>query len=110
MIVCWITDLIFASKVRATAAELGLEVEFVRDTQAFLNKATAAQKVVVDLRTPGVMDVLTRLRDTPTTAKIARIGFIDHVQGEIMTAAQKLGCVVYSKGEFSRALPQILAS
>ncbi len=96
-------DLLFTSKIRETAAQLGLDCERVR---APADVAAAGAKIlIVDLRRP---DALPALDAAPPGTK--KIGFIDHERVDVMEAARARGCVALAKGKFSSDLARLLSA
>ena len=96
-------DLLFTSKIRETATQLGLDVQAVR-TAGDVAAATAdARFLIVDLRRP---DALAALEAAAPAAK--KIGFVDHERVDVMEAARARGCVALAKGKFSSDLPRLL--
>ena len=63
-VVHFITDMLFASKVREAAKHLGLTIQGVRDPQALAAAAREAKLVIVDLRVPRALEASTRCRAT----------------------------------------------
>jgi hypothetical protein len=104
-VVYLVTDLLFTSKIRETAQQLGLDVQAVR-TAADVASATASARVfIIDLRRP---DALGALKDAAPGAR--KIGFIDHERTDVMEAARDLGCVALAKGKFSSDLSRLLSA
>jgi hypothetical protein len=101
-LVYFVSDLLFVSKIRETASQLGFEAIAGRDAQM----ASEARIIVVDLRPSGALELLDRLSDY----NVPKVGFIDHERTEVMEAAQKKGCRALAKGQFSTELPKILAA
>jgi hypothetical protein len=103
-VVYLVNDLLFTSKIRETATQLGLDVQAVR-TPAEVAPATAdARFFIVDLRRP---DALAALEAAAPGAR--RVGFIDHERTDVMEAARALGCTALAKGKFSSDLPRLLS-
>ena len=99
-----VQDLLFVSKIRETARQLGIEAEAARDLDELARAAEGAQLAIVDLRRPDALSALGRLPDG-----VKRVGFIDHERTDVMEAARALGCVALAKGKFSTELPRLLA-
>ena len=57
VVCCVISDLIFATKIRSTAAALGVEVAVVRDRAAMLAHLDDAATVILDLLQTGGVDL-----------------------------------------------------
>jgi hypothetical protein len=102
-VVYLVTDLLFTSKIRETAAQLGLDVQAVRAAGEVPSATAEARFFVVDLRRP---DALAALEAAAPAAK--KIGFVDHERVDVMEAARARGCVALAKGKFSSELPRLL--
>lgn len=96
-------DLLFTSKIRETAAQLGLDVQAVRAAGDVPAATGDARFFIVDLRRP---DALAALEAAAPAAK--KIGFVDHERTDVMEAARARGCVALAKGKFSSELPRLL--
>jgi hypothetical protein len=104
-VVYLVQDLLFVSKIRETARQVGVEAESVQDPAELPRAAKTAQLVIVDLRRPDALSILDTLpREVP------KIGFIDHERIDVMDAARERSCRPYAKGKFSTELPHLLAS
>jgi hypothetical protein len=105
-VVYLVQDLLFTSKIRETARQLGWEAEAARDAHQLAEAASRAQLVILDLRRPDALPTLDQL----AAIAVEKVGFIDHERIEVMEAARDRGCRAYAKGKFSTELPHILAS
>ncbi|MES1171813.1 MAG: hypothetical protein ABUL77_01140 [Bacteroidota bacterium] len=110
-VVYLVQDMLFSSKIRETAKPLGLTIQGTRDVAALTAAVAAGAKlVVVDLRLPIALDALRALAADPAAAAVPSVGFIDHERADIMDEARARGCAqVMAKGQFSTALPKLLA-
>jgi hypothetical protein len=109
-VVHFITDMLFASKVREAAKHLGLTIQGVRDPQALATAAREAKLVIVDLRVPRALDALDALASDPAARAVPSVAFIDHERTDVMDAARAKGVgQVMAKGQFANALPKLLA-
>ena len=109
-VVYFARDMLFTSKIREVAKQLGVTVEAARDATA-LSQAVAqgARLVIVDLRLDGALDALSAVTSDPASADVPTVGFIDHEKVEVMDEARARGCrEVLTKGQFSHALPRLL--
>ena len=97
------SDLLFTSKIRETATQLGLDVQAVRAAGEVPAATAAARFFLVDLRRPDALAALEAA--APATKKI---GFVDHERTDVMEAARARGCVALAKGKFSSELPRLL--
>ncbi len=109
-VVHFITDMLFTSKVREVAKQLGLTIQGTREPQAFATAARDAKLVIVDLRLPLALDALDALAGDPAARAVPSVGFIDHERTDLMDAARAKGCgQVMAKGQFATTLPKLLA-
>jgi hypothetical protein len=109
-IVYLVRDMLFSSKIRESAAQLGLKAQGAPDPAALARAAVGAKLVIVDLRLDRALEALDALAADPSLAELPRIGFIDHEKVEVMDAARAHGCTqVMAKGQFSTRLPALLA-
>jgi CheY-like chemotaxis protein len=88
-------DLIFTSRITATARASGLSVVQARSQAVASEKARANPPacVIVDLHNPGLdlPTFLTELREAcPAMPRV--IGYGSHVETEVLKAARKAGC------------------
>jgi len=110
-VVYLIQDMLFTSKVREVAKQVGVTVQGTRDVAALAAAAGAGAKLVLlDLRLPIAAEALARLGSDPVTRAIPSVGFIDHEKTDVMDAARAHGAEVMAKGQFANALPKLLAS
>jgi CheY-like chemotaxis protein len=109
-VVHFITDMLFTSKVREVAKQLGLTIAGAREPQALATAARDAKLVIVDLRLPLALDALDALAGDPAARAVPCVGFVDHERTDVMDAARAKGCGrVMAKGQFASTLPKILA-
>ncbi len=109
-VVYLIRDMLFTSKIREVATQLGLKVQGAPDPAALVRAAPGARLVIIDLRLDRAMDALAALAAEPTLAAIPRVGFVDHEKVDVMDAARAAGCAqVLTKGQFAKDLPNLLA-
>jgi hypothetical protein len=104
-LVALVPDLMDRSRIEAAARAAGRTIEFVGTPVELLSIATTSGDVViVDLASPGVLDVLPGLRTTRT------IGFGSHVDHELLEAARAAGCEeVLPRSVMFRRLPRVLS-
>lgn len=105
-VVAVVDDMFFASKIRAVAEAVGVEVSFPRSKEALIEKAREAQLIVVDLHNQRFdpVEVAQELRG------IRIVGFFSHVETELQRTALAAGFdQVLPRSVFSRDLPKILS-
>ena len=109
-VVYLVRDLLFVSKIRETADQLGVPVAPARDPESLRDAARDARLVIVDLRRPDALSALELLAADPAAAAVPSVGFVDHERTDVMDAARARGCgTVLAKGRFASELPALLA-
>ena len=95
----------FASKIRAVAEAVGVEISFPRTKEALIEKAREASLIIVDLQNQK-MDPMALAREL---SGIKLIGFFSHVHTELQRNALAAGFdEVIPRSVFARDLPKIL--
>ena len=95
----------FASKIRAVAEAVGVELSFPRNKDVLMEKASEAQLIIVDLHNQKV-DPVALAKELPG---IKLIGFFSHVHTDLQRAALAAGYdQVIPRSAFVRDLPKIL--
>jgi hypothetical protein len=108
-VVYFARDMVFTSKIREVARQIGVSVASARDPAGLTAQAAGARLVIVDLRLPEALDALTALHADPACAAVGTVGFVDHEKTDVMEAARARGCQeVLTKGQFAHALPRLL--
>ncbi len=112
MILAAVEDLIFLSKILETAQRLGVRVEPV-DLKDLKERAlrSAARAVILDLnhRSGSALEVLQSFKADPSTSRLPVVGFVSHVQSEVIAAARAAGCdQVLARSALAAQLPQLL--
>lgn len=113
MIVAAVEDLIFASKIGQTAKNLGLPIVFARSREETIQRVreNETQMVLVDLnsRRCEPIELIREMKEDEALRAIRIVGYVSHVQGDIIVAARKAGCDrVMARSIFSSRLPDIL--
>ena len=99
-----IRDLLFASKVTATARANNIPFRGVRDFSRLLE--TPAEHLVIDLNAPGAVEAAAAWR-AKFGGKVT--GFVAHVAGPVIAAAREAGLDrVLSNGAFTARIDSIL--
>jgi AmiR/NasT family two-component response regulator len=109
-VVYFVRDLLFVSKIREAAEQLGVVVAPAHDIDALEREAAGARVIIVDLRLADAAAALERVARTARTLPVTTVGFVDHERVDVMETARALGCTrVLAKGEFATELPRLLA-
>ena len=114
MILAVVDDLMFTSKIRATAKPLGVSVVFARSSEAALAemRKAAPALVIFDLNNPRTdpLGTVLAMKGDPALASIPTVGFVSHVHTELIETARQAGVNdVMARSMFAERLPQILA-
>ncbi|CAN5820381.1 hypothetical protein BH20ACI3_BH20ACI3_10530 [soil metagenome] len=114
-VIAAVDDMFFASKIRATAEHLGVDVRFASNVDSLLTSAreSKADLIIVDLhaRKLDPIALATALKSDPELQAIVLLGFFSHVQTDLMREATKAGYDrVMPRSAFSNDLATILAA
>src|SRR5262249_23780950 len=103
-----VTDLIFQSKIRATAASLGVAVRMASPAGC-LEQADQADLLLVDLSAAG--EPLELVRQVAARARGRRVGcFAAHVQADLIEQARRAGAdEALSRSQFVARLDTLLS-
>ena len=103
----------FTSKIKATAGRLGVAVVFARSSDAALDQMrnSAPSLVILDLNSARTdpLGIVTAMKREPALASIPTVGFVSHVQTDLIDAARQAGVGdVMARSAFTARLPDIL--
>jgi DNA-binding NarL/FixJ family response regulator len=115
MVLVAVDDLLFSSKIRATAKLAGVDIAFARTSQEILDQAHALKPAlaIFDLNSAKSDPVTTiaALKNDPALASIRTVGFVSHVHTELIDAARAAGTDdVMPRSAFAARLADILRS
>ena len=115
MILAILDDLMFSSKIKTAATGLGVPVTFVRSSAAALAemRRSAPSLVILDLNNPRAdpLGAVRSMKDDPALAAIPTVGFVSHVQTDLIEAARQAGVTqVMARSAFTDQLPELLAT
>lgn len=115
MILALVDDLMFTSKIKTTANLLGVPVAFVRSGVSALAEMRERPPalVIFDLNGRGTdpLGTLAAMQADPGLAAIPTIGFVSHVQADLIEAARQAGVgEVLARSAFTARLAEILKS
>ncbi len=107
-----VSDLFFTVKIGDAAKRAGMQVEFVKEEDEFLEKAQSKPTLIIlDLNFAGAHTVrlISKLKSDPEMKQTSVIAYVSHVQGDLKQKAHESGCdMVMARSAFSQNLPQIL--
>jgi CheY-like chemotaxis protein len=105
-------DLFFTVKINEAAKRAGVPVEFVKTAKDALDKAQAHPPLIIlDLNCTALdpVKLIEDLKSHAALKEIPLIGYVSHVQAELIQKAREAGCdQVLARSAFSKDLPQIL--
>jgi CheY-like chemotaxis protein len=113
MILAVLDDLMFTSKIKTTANQLGVPVAFARSAGAALNemRAAAPSLVILDLNNPRTdpLGIVAAMKAEPALASVPTVGYASHVQTDVINAARQAGVgEVMARSAFTQQLAEIL--
>ena len=113
MILAVLDDLMFVSKIKTTAGQLGIPVTFARSVDAALAemRATPPTLVILDLNNPraSALDIVAAMKREPALAQVRTVGYVSHVQTDVIDAARQAGVDdVMARSAFTQQLAEIL--
>ena len=115
MVLAAVDDLLFSSKIRATAKQAGVDVTFARSRQEIIDQARAQKPtlIVFDLNSGKTDPVATiaALKGDSTLRASRILGFASHVHTELIASARNAGAdQVLPRSAFAANLAEILLS
>ena len=112
-VIALVDDMFFASKIRGAAEQCGRSLVRVRTQEELESELIEPPALVlIDLNFTRLdpLAAITFLKSRPETRAISIIGFLSHVQIELMRAAEQAGCdYVMPRSKFSQQLVPILS-
>src|SRR6266705_4484912 len=95
MILAVLDDLLFTSKIKTAANQLGVPVTFARSAEAALAamRKNAPSLVIFDLNNPRTdpLGTVAAMKSDAVLSTIPTLAFASHVQTDIIDAARKAG-------------------
>jgi CheY-like chemotaxis protein len=114
MIFCVVDDLIFSIKISTAAKALGVNIYFERAPDMVVPRIREKKPslVIFDLNSAKLrpIDAIAALKTDPELRHIETLGFVSHVQTDVINAARKAGVdEVLARSAFAERLAEILA-
>lgn len=115
MVLVAVDDLLFSSKIRATAKQAGVELIFARTPEEILQQARATKPAlaIFDLNSAknDAVSTIQAMKREPALAGIRTLGFASHVHTALIAAAREAGAdEVLPRSAFAGNLADILLS
>jgi CheY-like chemotaxis protein len=113
MILAVLDDLMFTSKIKSTAAQLGVPLAFARSSAAALAdmRQHAPSLVIFDLNNPRTdpIGTIAAMQADPALKAIPTVGYVSHVDTATIQAARDAGISeVLPRSAFTMQLGEIL--
>jgi PleD family two-component response regulator len=114
MVLALVDDLMFRSKIKSTATQLGVAVTFAGSQDAALAamRTTVPTLVIFDLNNPRTdpLGTLAAMKNDPALASIRSLGYVSHVDVATIDAARAAGVDdVVARSAFTANLAELLA-
>jgi CheY-like chemotaxis protein len=113
MVLALVDDLMFRSKIKSTATQLGIRVAFVgsRDAALAAMQSEPIALVVLDLNNARTdpLGTIAAIKRDKALAPIPVVGFVSHVDVATIDAAKAAGIEVLARSAFTIRLPDLLA-
>ncbi|HMF78107.1 MAG TPA: hypothetical protein VK604_20790 [Bryobacteraceae bacterium] len=111
-IIAVLSDLMFTVKIQDAAKRAGLDVVFVKSPETALAQIQQNPvAILLDLNDAAArpLELIAALKAGENSAGIPLLGFVSHVQADVIQAARDQGCdTVMARSAFSQNLPAIL--
>ena len=113
MILAVLDDLMFSSKIKTAATQLGVPLTFARSSAAALAemRKNAPTLVILDLNNPRTdpLGIVHAMHADPALSTIPTVGYVSHVDTDVINAARQAGVTeVLARSAFTMQLADIL--
>ena len=113
MILAVLDDLMFSSKIKTAAGQLGVAVTFPRSAETAIAemRRSAPSLVILDLNNARTnpLGIVASMKEDPALASIPTVGYASHVQTDVINAARQAGVgEVLPRSAFTVQLADIL--
>lgn len=113
MVIVAVDDLMFSSRISSAAKALGVPIAFARSPEAIVSavRDKAPHLVIFDLNSQKVrpLESIAALKADPALALVPTIGFVSHVQTDLIADARRAGVdQVLARSAFVTQLPELL--
>jgi len=113
MILAVLDDLMFSSKIKTAANQLGVDLRFSRSVDGAIEtmRKNPTTLVIFDLNNEriGPLAIVEKMKQDPELAAIPTVGYASHVQVDVINAARQAGVgEVLARSAFVQQLADIL--
>ncbi len=107
-----VEDLFFLARIQQTARQVGVTTQAASPGSVAQEIAQIQpQAVILDLnhRSVSALDLIRALKADPATRSIPIVGYVSHVQAELINGAREAGCdQIMARSAFTQQLPDLL--
>ena len=109
MILAVLDDLMFSSKIKTAANQLGVDLRFARSADGALEtmRKNPTTLVIFDLNNERInpLAIVAAMKQDPALASIPTVGYASHVQTDVINAARQAGVgEVLARSAFAQQL------
>ena len=109
-----VDDMFFAAKINSAAAAAGREIERIRSREQLdkLAESPVPSLLIIDLNSDRLdpLQTIEEFKSSPRLKAVPIIGFVSHVQTDLIRRAQAAGCdYVLARSAFNQLLPRLVA-
>jgi CheY-like chemotaxis protein len=113
MILAVLDDLMFTSRIKTAAKQLGVSISFARSTPDALGqmRSSAPSLLVLDLNCARAdpLGLVAAMKQDPALAAIPTLGYVSHVHTQLIEAARQAGVdEILARSAFTEQLAHIL--
>jgi PleD family two-component response regulator len=113
MILAVLDDLMFSSKIKTAANQLGVDLRFSRSVDGAIEtmRKNPTTLVLLDLNNQRLdpLAIVAAMQTDPALASIPTLGYASHVQTDVINAARRAGVgEVLARSAFTQQLGEIL--
>ncbi|MBS1828834.1 MAG: response regulator transcription factor [Acidobacteria bacterium] len=111
-ILALVGDLMFTVKITEAAKRNGMQVEYVKTDEEFLERVKQKPRLVImdlNIHTAQPVELIQTMKAGAETKQVSILGYVSHIQGDLKLKAQEAGAdLVLARSAFTQSLPQLL--
>lgn len=111
-ILALVSDLLFTVKISDAARRNGMQIEYVKTDEDFLDKVRGMPSLVImdlNIHSANPVKLIEQVKSDAERKDVNILSFVSHVQGDLKQKAHDAGCnLVLARSAFTQNLQQIL--
>lgn len=111
-ILALVSDLLFTVKISDAARRNGMQIEYVKTDEDFLDKVRSMPSLVImdlNIHSANPVKLIEQVKSDAERKDVNILSFVSHVQGDLKQKAHDAGCnLVLARSAFTQNLQQIL--